>query len=656
MKARGPGSVAADAATTMSHTAPLDQSSVYGSIVQDQPENAEEATRLVAAFDARYERRDLLGVGGMGEVSLLFDRRMQREVAGKFLHVSGSQRPSIRARFLREARIQGQLDHPSIVPVYDVGLSPEGRPFFTMKRIYGLTLREILADLRRREPGAEERFPLSRLLAGFASVCLTVAFAHDRGIIHRDLKPANIILGDFGEAYVLDWGVARVERPAPGDPQDVDASLVGSPGYMAPEQIGTPSDRHDRMVDVYALGAVLFELLTLDPLHGTAGREAQLRSTLDGVVGSPAARAPQRNIPPELDAICQRATAFLPARRFHSVLELHAAIERYLHGERDVELRRSLAEAYATQAKQAVDDAAAGAPENEETFRSRAVAELGRALALDPGNDTAARQLSRLLVKPPRQLPRGAQAELAKLEVKLWRQAALVGTAVASVCFGALPLMLWMGVREWPLFIAAWLLVGCTVALCCYRAFSKERTSQSLELFMFLLATLSAVIQGSEFGPLLVAPMWIALFTAGLVIVGPRRHTALKTAVALAALVLPFLLEILGIVPSSYEFSAGRMCVLPRMLALPQWGTYAYLLGNNVGSLLISVVCVAHFRKHLEATQEAIQVHAWHLGQLVPAEAGDLGAGAGGGRPTRAVPEVDAIPGSAAETRRRRAR
>ncbi|HEY6175991.1 MAG TPA: serine/threonine-protein kinase, partial [Kofleriaceae bacterium] len=218
---------------------------------------------------AGYEVGELLGRGGMGEVLLGFDEEIGREVAIKRMRRLD---PGAEAetRFLREAKIQARLQHPAIVPVHELGRDADGRPYFTMKRLAGMTLYQLLGE------------PLQRLLRAFADVCLAIEFAHEHGVIHRDIKPTNIMLGDFGEVYVLDWGVARVvDEDGSGHPSVRDivnvegetqvGAVMGTPGYMAPEQaLGygmAPA------LDVYALGCVLFEILTGEPLHprGTSG-------------------------------------------------------------------------------------------------------------------------------------------------------------------------------------------------------------------------------------------------------------------------------------------------------------------------------------------------------------------------------------------------
>src|SRR5688572_24537938 len=151
---------------------------------------------------AGYALREVLGRGGMGEVVLATDEKFGRAVAIK--RMRGRASPTAIVRFEREARIQARLEHPSIVPVHELGRDANGRPFFTMKRLAGVTLAQVLAN----ETVVRIR-PRQQLLRAFADVCRAIDLAHTRGVIHRDLKPANIMLGDFGEVYVLDWGVAR---------------------------------------------------------------------------------------------------------------------------------------------------------------------------------------------------------------------------------------------------------------------------------------------------------------------------------------------------------------------------------------------------------------------------------------------------------------
>src|SRR5580693_3901671 len=234
------------------------------------------------ALGLRYSLGDKLGEGGMGVVHACRDRRIGRDVALKMVRAEHAARGDLVARFLREACVQGQLEHPAIVPVYDLGRDPEGNVYFTMKRVRGATFEQIFAALRDDDEYALRQFSRRKLLTAFASICQALHFAHARGVIHRDLKPGNVMLGDFGEVYLLDWGLAKLQSgmeppalatgTAAGGGRSVHGATMGTPGYMPPEQVrGEPVDARS---DVYALGALLFELLALEPLHPGSPREA----------------------------------------------------------------------------------------------------------------------------------------------------------------------------------------------------------------------------------------------------------------------------------------------------------------------------------------------------------------------------------------------
>ena len=285
----------------------------------------------------RYETNRELGHGAMGVVNLVLDRDLQREVALKTLLPEEAKRPGARARLLREARLAGGLEHPNIVPVYELGLLEDKQPFFTMRRLQGHTLDDILRrHANSKDDHAPEGYGRVRLLTIFIQVCMAVEFAHSRGIVHRDVKPANIMLGDFGEVQLLDWGIARMTDEAEPDEEDA-LSLTGTPGYMAPEQILGGSAPSSTVSDVYSLGAVLYELLTLHrPFEHSDAEEVMVMSCSDDP-SPPSLRAPERFIATELDEICLAALHRDPIARTSSARALARQIEGFMEGVREKE-------------------------------------------------------------------------------------------------------------------------------------------------------------------------------------------------------------------------------------------------------------------------------------------------------------------------------
>jgi serine/threonine protein kinase len=249
---------------------------------------------------SRYELIGEIGHGGMGVVYLGLDTQLGRRVALKVLQIldAGAQAAE---RIAQEARILARLEHPGIVPIHDLGTLPDGRIFYAMKFVEG-------TRLDRYARGAAS---VTDRLRVFLRICETVSFAHSRGVVHRDLKPANIMVGQFGEVLVLDWGVATiagVERETP--------LAVGTPGYMAPEQMAGAVDRVDARSDVYSLGKTLEALL--------AGRAIQ--------------------IPKRLQAVWKQAAAMDRSTRYATVLDLAREIERFQSGEPVLAYRETVAE------------------------------------------------------------------------------------------------------------------------------------------------------------------------------------------------------------------------------------------------------------------------------------------------------------------------
>ena len=284
-----------------------------------------------------YRLVEEIGRGGMGVVYAAEDARLGRRVALKVLDTP-DEAGELEARLIREARVLAQLEHPGIVPVHDVGHLKDGRLFYTMKLVRGQRLDEYLAS----GPSLPERLRL------FVRICEAVAFAHDRGVLHRDLKPANIMVGAFGEVMVMDWGVAKVLRMAepgptpsggatgvagrdvavsPDDELTEAGSIMGTPGYMAPEQARGEVDSLDERADVFSLGAVLAAVLEA----GQASSEATTLTLPESGPPSPGRRPPAAS-PKRLRAIVSKARAERRGARYESALELAADVERYLDG------------------------------------------------------------------------------------------------------------------------------------------------------------------------------------------------------------------------------------------------------------------------------------------------------------------------------------
>jgi serine/threonine-protein kinase len=298
----------------------------------------------------RFEPLQLLGEGGVGEVSLVEDRDIERKVALKRLRPEMRSEPAL-ARFAEEVRIIGQLEHPNITPVHDVGIDEEGQHYFVMKYVDGETLETIIGRLRAGDPVYVARFDHEQRIEIFLGILNAIRYAHAKGIIHRDLKPANIMVGPFGEVTVMDWGIAkRTRRDAAVPPSESLAAtaaalatasdarartqvgaVVGTPLYMAPEQAAGDHASVDERSDIYALSLLLYELLSLNhPLAELRTVEAVLACLVaEGVDERPwvikvaLARA---GAPAEFADLIARGIARDRARRFASVDELEQAL------------------------------------------------------------------------------------------------------------------------------------------------------------------------------------------------------------------------------------------------------------------------------------------------------------------------------------------
>ncbi len=328
----------------------------------------------------RYRRITELGHGGWGVVERAVDRVLQREVAVKRIRAARDVSQEIRRRFLHEARITSQLQHPGVVPVHELAIGDHGDIYYVMKLLDGECLREHVRRQHATGKGDSDRWThqtlmsaVAPLLDRFIDICQAIGYAHERGVIHRDLKPQNVMVGAFGETIVVDWGLAKKYRepiscnpPTAGsapiikqssvaeshggkkdsasipgdprhwlteasDPQTLYGTLVGTPGYLSPEQSLGDSARVGPASDIYSLGIILYEMIGGE--HPLAGRDmiAMIEATRAGAI--PPIHEAQPYVPKPLAAICHRALAYLPEDRYASALELAEDVRRFIAGD-----------------------------------------------------------------------------------------------------------------------------------------------------------------------------------------------------------------------------------------------------------------------------------------------------------------------------------
>ena len=312
----------------------------------------EDIEKLTLKPTGKYKFIRSIGFGGMKAVLQVSDKDTTRKVAMAIIP-DFEDRPKIDVnRFIREARITARLEHPNIVPIHDIGTDVNGSPYFTMKYLRGHSLAAALSTLKSGDPDAMDRYSLPRLLRTFVKVANAIAFAHSKQIIHLDLKPENIHLGDFGEVLVLDWGLARfigneedsAERPLMPDVftktnknqigVTLDGVAKGTPGYMAPEQAAGKNKGKDQRTDIYALGCILYAILTFEnPLGDCRDIRRMLHDTVLGNIENPSRlKKSQRSVPPRLERICLKAMNILPEDRYQSVSELRTDIFSFMGG------------------------------------------------------------------------------------------------------------------------------------------------------------------------------------------------------------------------------------------------------------------------------------------------------------------------------------
>jgi serine/threonine-protein kinase len=587
----------------------------------------------------RYEPGPLIGKGGMGEVRQCQDMRLHRLIA---LKTATTKDRSELSRFVREAQVQGQLEHPGIVPVHELGLGADGAPYFAMKRVQGETLADVLALLTQRDAKTLEKYPRHKLVQAFQSMCQAVDYAHTHGWIHRDLKPANVMVGDFGEVYVLDWGLARrledADDAVKQDPASVapglttPGSLMGTPGYMSPEVVqGHPADVRS---DVYALGAILFELLTHQMLVVGDTTMELLQRTKNGCDARARQRAPQLDVPPELEAVCLKATQLDPAKRYATVRELHAAVDRVIAGERDLDLRAELATRHTQAAKQAVAQATSDT-QHELDHRKTALRELGLALALIPNHRPALEALLGVMAAPLRTAPPEAEAELAAGMAAQQRTAArgafYVFLAMALVC---MPLTFHRAHHQWPveLFISLSLATALFAAWGAWRRRPPGTWERVTSAAMSFLAVGSISIMD---GPLTVLPVMAAICAAGYAAISPRRERPFIIAFGVVTVLFPLLGSWFGLLPESFRYVKEGLLLLPLEEDFDPVETTLILAGSYAAAVVLACVVVGSVSDTVGALSRRSALQTWNLKQMLPPEAA--------GEPAEAKADADAI-------------
>ena len=298
-----------------------------------------------------YGELSTIGIGGVGAVFAAHEPGLNRDVALKLLRPQYRNKTERIEAFIREARATAQIDHPNIVPVHDIGRDMNGTPYFTMKYLKGNTLASIIRKLKAGDPETVATHPLTKLLRIYLRICNAIAFAHSQGFIHLDLKPENIHVGEFGEVQVIDWGLARaINRPedegkiksqknngGSGRTTAItgmtrDGIAKGTPGFMAPEQAAGKNSKSDVRTDVYALGAILYAMVTYkDPIE-PGDLKSMLHDTIYGNIIKPSERVPGREIPHGIEAVILKAMSVNPANRYATVKELRDEVIAYIDG------------------------------------------------------------------------------------------------------------------------------------------------------------------------------------------------------------------------------------------------------------------------------------------------------------------------------------
>lgn len=315
---------------------------------------------------SRYTILGVLGEGGMGTVYRTKDDDLGRVVAMKVMSAGVQGRSSLVDRFVLEAQATGRMQHPNIVPVHDIGLTADGRLYFTMALVEGESLGQVVSRLAQRDEMARREYTFAHRVQILLQLCDALIYAHSLGVLHRDLKPDNVMLGTFGEVFVMDWGLAKLmdsssggpKSPGPVRPDTERGVVMGTPSYMSPEQTRGDSSRVNERSDVYALGALMYELFTLVPPHTGKSVVEILTSIQRGQI-KPADHVRvrgQARVPVELSNILNKALALDPQQRYPSIGAMRREIQDYVEGQSPVVCPHTALKSVINRALRAVDE------------------------------------------------------------------------------------------------------------------------------------------------------------------------------------------------------------------------------------------------------------------------------------------------------------
>ena len=329
---------------------------------QPQPEDMgeflkQEVARLgldIPLQDPHLQKISVLGAGANGQVTVEQDLILGRNIAVKTIHEHLRFNPSMVERMVREAQAAAQLEHPNIVPIYSLGISEKKGVYFTMKRLHGDSLRNIIQELGARNPAYTWIYPMSRRISIFLKICYGIAYAHSMGVLHRDLKPENIRVGEYGEVTIIDWGLVRElnanrrggqsyrrgfthSQDTTGDittirtsNPTIDGEIAGTPRYMSPEQANAKNSNLDVRSDIYTLGVILYELLTCrNPFQDLEENRDIINAVRKGDFPRPRQIPGCGGIPVELEAICLKALSLSRTLRYQTVKRMISDIFAY---------------------------------------------------------------------------------------------------------------------------------------------------------------------------------------------------------------------------------------------------------------------------------------------------------------------------------------